>query len=113
MKNQTNTNFVIHASLALALALAIWFPVQARSVEPAEGKDMTQAKMMERCQEIKAQNQKMTEDMKAQDAELTKQLTEMNNAPDDKKMGLMATVITHMAKQGIAMDARMAGWTRR
>src|ERR1039458_6086988 len=68
MKNQMNTNLVIRSSLALALALAIWSPVQARSAEPAEGKNMTEAKMMERCQEMKEQKQKMMEDMKAQDA---------------------------------------------
>ena len=90
MKNQTNTNLVIRSSLALALALAICSPVQTRSAEVAEGKVMTEAKMMERCQELMEQKQKMKEDMKAQDAELTAQLTKMNSAPEDKKMGLMA-----------------------
>lgn len=108
MKNQTNTNLVIRSSLALALALAIWFPAQARSAEPAEGKVMTEAKMMERCQEMMEQKQKMKEDMKAQDAELTEQLTRMNSAPEDKKMGLMAAILTHMVEQRITMDARKA-----
>ena len=106
MKNQTNTNLVIRSSLALALAL--WFPAQARSAEPAEGKVMTEAKMMERCQEMMEQKQKMKEDMKAQDAELTEQLTRMNSAPEDKKMGLMAAILTHMVEQRITMDARKA-----
>ncbi|WP_333645728.1 hypothetical protein [Candidatus Binatus sp.] len=108
MKNQTNRNLVIRSSLALALALAIWFPVQARSAEPAEGKTMTEAKMTERCQEMKEQKQKMKEDAKAQDAQLTEELANMNRAPEDKKMGLMAAVVTHMAEQRIAMDARKA-----
>ena len=108
MNNQTKTNLVIRSSLALALALAIWSPVQARSAEPAEGKNMTEAKMMERCQEMKEQKQKMMEAMKAQDAELTEQLTKMNRAPEDKKMSLMAAVITHMVEQRITMDARKA-----
>jgi mannose-6-phosphate isomerase-like protein (cupin superfamily) len=47
MKYQTNTNLVIRSSFALALVLAIWFPVQARSAEPAEGKNVTDAKTME------------------------------------------------------------------
>jgi hypothetical protein len=34
------------------------------------------------------------------------QVAEMNRAPHDKKIGLMATVLTHMAEQRIAMDAR-------
>jgi len=108
MKSQTKTNLVIRSSLALALALAVLSPVQARSAEPAEGKVMTEAKMMERCQERMEQKQKMKEDMKAQDAELTEQLTKMNSAPEDKKMGLMAAILTHMVEQRITMDARKA-----
>lgn len=110
MKKQTHTNILIRSSLALALALAlaIWSPVQSQSAEPAEGKMMTEAKMMEQCQGMKEQKQKMKEDMKAQDAELTKQIAKMNHAPKDKKMDLMAAVITHMVEQRIAMDARKA-----
>lgn len=69
---------------------------------------MTEAKMMEQCQEMKERKQKMKEDMKAQDAELTKQIAKMNHAPKDKKMDLMAAVITRMVEQRIAMDARKA-----
>ncbi len=69
---------------------------------------MMDAKMMERCQEMKEQKQKMMEDMKAQDAQLTERLTEMNRAPEDKKMGLMAAVLTLMVEQRITMDARKA-----
>jgi hypothetical protein len=36
------------------------------------------------------------------------QVAEMNRAPHDKKIGLMAAVLTHMAEQRIAMDARKA-----
>ena len=103
MKKQTHTNLLIRSSLALALALAIWSPVQA---QPAEG--MMEGKMMERCQEMKEQKQKMMADMKAQDAELTEQLAKMNSAPEDKKMGLMAAVLTHMVEQRTAMHARKA-----
>src|SRR5450759_431727 len=109
MKKQTNTNFIIRSSLALALALAIWSPVQARSAEPAIGKMMmTETNMMERCQAMKEQKEKMMADMKAQDAELTVQVAKMNSAPEDKKMGLMAAVLTHMVEQRITMDARKA-----
>src|SRR5665647_801796 len=101
MKNQTNSNLVIRSSLALALALAIWSPVQALSAEPVEGKNMTEPKMMERCQEMKEQKQKMKEDMKAQDAELTEHVAKMNSAPEDEKISLMAAVITHMVEQRI------------
>lgn len=108
MKNQTHTNLLIRSSLALALALAIWSPTPARSAEAAEGEKVTEAKMMEQCQEMKAQKAKMKADMKVHDAQLTEQLTEMNRAPQDKKTDLMAAVVTHMVEQRIAMDARKA-----
>lgn len=108
MKNQTNTNLAIRSSLALALALAIWSPVHAQSVTPKQGKSMMEVPMMEHCQEMKEQKRKMKEDMMAQDAQLTKQLAEMNRAPEDKRIGLMASVLTNMAEQRIAMDARKA-----
>ena len=108
MTNQTSTNLVTRSSLALALALVIWSPVQSQSAEPAKGKMMMDDKMMERCQEMKEQKQKMKEDMKAQDAELTELVAKMNSAPEDKKMSLMASVITQMVEQRIAMDARKA-----
>ena len=107
-KNRRPTNFIIRSSLALALALAIWSPVQAQSAEPAEGKKMMEGKMMEGCKEMKAQKQKMKEDMKTQDTELTEHVAKMNSAPEDKKLNLVAAVITHMVDQRIAMDARKA-----
>ena len=69
---------------------------------------MTKAKMMERCQEMKEQKQRVKADIKAQDAQLMEQLAGINRAPEDKKMGLMAAVLTHMVEQRIAMDARKA-----
>ena len=108
MKKQSHRNLLISSSLALALAVAIWSPVHALSAEPAKGKMMMKVKTMERCQEMMEQRQKMMEDIKAQDAQLTEQVAEMNSAPEDKKMSLMAAVITHMVEQRIAMDARKA-----
>jgi hypothetical protein len=108
MKTRTITNLFIHSSLVLALALAIWSPAQAQSAKPAQMKNMTEAKMMERCQEMKEQKQKMKEDMDAQNAQLTEQLVKMNSAPEDKKMDLMASVLTLMVEQRIAMDAQKA-----
>ncbi len=75
---------------------------------PAKGPHMMAPKMMAGCQEMMAQKRKMTEDMKAQDAQLSGQLTEMNGAPEDRKMGLMAAVLTTMVDQRTAMHARMA-----
>ena len=106
MKNQMKTNLAIRSSIALGLALTVWPPVYAQSPQPAERKAMTESTMMERCQEMKEQKQKMKEDMKAQDAQLTEQLAEMNRAPKDKKVGLMAAAFTGMVQQRITMDAR-------
>jgi hypothetical protein len=121
MRKQT----LIRSILVLALALtsgyisacsgiragaspAISPPVQALSVAPAEGENMTQDKMMDRCQKMKEQKEKMKEDMKSQDTELTEQITKMNSAPENKKLSLMAAVITRMVEQRITMDAQKA-----
>ena len=106
--SHTDKHVLIGSCLALALALAICPPAQSQSVEPAEGKSITQSKMMERCQEMKEQKQKMADDMKAQDAELTEQVAKMNSAPDDKRVNVMAALVTHMVEQRITMDARKA-----
>jgi len=84
-------------------------PIPGRSAGPAERKKIMDAEMMSRCQEMKEQKQKMKEDMDAQDAQLIKQLAEMNSAPEHKKMDLMAAVLTQMVEQRIAMDA----WKRK
>jgi hypothetical protein len=64
--------------------------------------------MMDRCEEMKQQKQNMKDDMKAQYAQLTEQLANMNRAPEDQKTDLMAAVLTHMVEQRSAMDARKA-----
>ena len=63
--------------------------------------------MMERCQKMKEQKQKVMAEMKTQDAELSEQIARMNSAPEDKKLGLIAAVVTHMAEQRSAMNAQM------
>ncbi len=106
MKIQTHTNFVRRASLTLALALALLAPVQAQSTAPAKGM-MMKGKMADRCEEMMEQKHKMMADMKAQDTELTAQVARMNSASDDKKIELMAAVVTQMAEQRTAISARM------
>ncbi len=112
MKNHTHTNLLIRSSLAWALALVIWSPVQAQAAEPAKGKMMMEGKkmdgkMMERCEEMKEQREKMMAEMKVQDADLTAQVARMNSAPNNKKLDLIAAVVTRMAEQRMAMHARM------
>jgi len=121
MTQQTKTNLIIRSSIVLALVLVIWIPMHlAQSAEAAggmmmggkmmamDGKSITDTNMMQDCQKMMDQKQKMTADIAAQDAGLTTQLAEMNRAPDDKKMGLMAAVLTQMVGQRITMDARKA-----
>ncbi len=105
---QTQQHVIIRTCLALALALAIWSPGQAQSAEAVKEKTMMDGKMMEHCQAMKDQKEKMHEDMKAQDAGLTDLVAKMNSAPEDKKMGLMADVLTRMAEQRVEMNGRKA-----
>jgi len=109
MKTQTNHNIAIRSSIALALALAIGLPSLSQAAEPQakEGKVTMDGKMMARCQQMKEQKEKMVAEMKTQDAELTTQVAAMNSAPDDKKVGLMATIVTHLVEQRAAMDEQM------
>jgi hypothetical protein len=55
---------------------------------------------------MKEQKEKMMADMKAQDADLTEQVAKMNSAPKDKKIDLMAAVVTRMVEQRTAMNVR-------
>lgn len=98
----------VRSCSALALALVIWSPAQAEPVVSAEKKSLTEPKAMENCQAMQEQKQKMLDGMKAQDTELTAQLAKMNAAPDDKKIGMIATIVTRMVEQRIAMDAQKA-----
>ena len=113
MKNQSRRNFVVQTGLALALVpalalmLFVWSPVRAAPAGAAEAK-MTDAQMMQRCYQLKDEKQKLATDAQSQDADLTIQLSQMNSAPADKKLDLMAAVVTKMAAQRMAMDVRRA-----
>ena len=107
MKTHTTTLLTICSIFALALTLAIWVPAQSASSEPADQKPMTEERMKGCCGAMKTQMGKMKADVKAQDDELTKHIAKMNAAPDDKKMELMAAVITHMAEDRVVMNANM------
>lgn len=106
MKNQTHTNSLIGVGLALALGATLLPPVQAISAETSHTKAMNHTKGMEHCQEMKEMKQKYADDVKAQNLDLTERAAKMNTAPEDKKIALMASLVTQMVNQGIAMDAR-------
>jgi len=57
--------------------------------------------------EMKEMKEKMMAQRKAEDALLTEQITKMNNAPDDKKIPLMAMVLNTMAEQRQVRMERM------
>jgi len=108
MKKPTCKSRIIRSGLALALASAsaIWSPLQVQSASHMAGEAVTKSKMMDRCQEMLAQKQQMMVDMKAQDAELTAQLANMNSAPHEQKLDLLAAVVTRVVEQRIAMEER-------
>ena len=54
-------------------------------------------------------NQKMEAEMKAQDSEIDKLVTEMNSATGDRKMDAMAALLTKIVDQRKAMREKMAG----
>lgn len=93
--------------MVLALALSIWQPGHAQPSETSPKKMMMGGRMMERCQEMKDKKEKMMTETKAQDAELTAKVAEMNRAPADKKAGLVAAVVTRMVEQRAAMHEKM------
>ena len=103
-----NANFFTRSSLAVAVALSVWSSTQVRSAEPAHGMMMMEGKMMERCQAMKEQKEKMMADMKMQDIELATEVAKMNSAPESRKVRLMAAVVTHMVEQQTALNTRKA-----
>lgn len=108
MKKQTLTNFLIRFTLALALTMAIWSPLQTQAAEPVKGKSTTDSKMMEGCQEMMKKKQEMMAEIKAQDVELAAQVEKMNSATADKKLDLTAAVVTRLVEQRAAMHAKRA-----
>ena len=71
------------------------------------GKMMSETNMMLRSGAMQEQRAKMMTYMKAQDAQLAGQIYEMNHAAADKKLDLMAAIVTRMAAQRTDMNARM------
>ncbi|MDP2137411.1 MAG: hypothetical protein Q8J74_06110 [Candidatus Didemnitutus sp.] len=126
MNKHSHSKLIIRSGLALAFALVIGTTVRAQSTlsmkdKPAmEGmtaspeklaapvKAMMEVEKRAHCQEMLEQKQKMMAEMKEQDAALGEQVASMNSAPKDKKMDLLAAVVTRMVEQRIAMHAAKA-----
>ena len=92
-------------SLIIALFACSLTPSFAAEIE--NGNDLTKSSLMERCQSMQREHQKMTEDMKAQDADLNDRVMKMNAATGDKKLALVSEVITSMVEQRASMVPRM------
>jgi TolA-binding protein len=96
---------ILCSGLALGLSVVLWFPGQARSADPVDGKAMD-AKMMEHCRAMKEQHQKMQADMDSQAVQLRDQIEKMNRAPREERMELLAAVVTDMAEQQANLNSR-------
>jgi len=99
---------VTRSGLALALELASCSPAQLGAAESLNEKDLTESTMMEHCAEMKAQKQKMNDDIKLQSADLADKIATMNGVPADQKLTLLAAIVTKMAEQKSIMDERKA-----
>lgn len=106
MNSRTYPALLILSILTLALAWSTWSPI-SQAADPAE-KKMMEGGMMEQCQVMMEQKQKMREVTKAQDAELTTLVSKLANAPEAKQISVMAEIITQMVEQRIAIHARQA-----
>jgi hypothetical protein len=61
----------------------------------------------EGCRQMMQERQKMMEEMKVQDAEISRLVTKMNSAPNDLKQSVMADILTRIVKQHADMAAHM------
>jgi hypothetical protein len=102
----TKSKLLVGSGFALALALATWSPLQAQSADSADAAKPTESQLAEHCREMKDQRLQIRADIKAQDARLTDRLAELNGAADERKVGLMAALLTSVVEQRIAMDVR-------
>jgi hypothetical protein len=101
------TNIFLRIGALCTLALSGAVGVMAQHEDHIPAKDAKDAgRMMADCKDMMAQKQKIKADVKAQDSQLALELGRMNRAPSDKKVDLMATLLTRMVEQRLSMDAR-------
>jgi hypothetical protein len=102
MTTPSSPHLVLRSGLAMGLALGIWF---AGPLPTTTAADM---KMMNHCQAMQAQRQKMQTDMQAQADQLAAKLETMERAPREDKLELLAAVVTLMAQQQSTRNAHQA-----
>jgi len=108
MKTKIPTSLLARSCFAFAVILSAWSILHAQSMAPMDMKMKMDGKMMAGCEEMMAKKQKMAADMKAQDAELTAHVAEMNRASGAEQTKIMAAVVTHMVELRISTDAQKA-----
>lgn len=110
MTTKASKKTISHSSLALALALVFTFaaPHVTFANSPKEGAMMTPVKNDEHRLSLLEHHEKVMAEMKAQDAELEKQLAAIKTAPDEQKMDLMVALLSSMVQQRAAMHENMA-----
>ena len=105
----SSTNIFIRPFFAVAVALACVMTTQnVKAAEPTNGGAMTAGTMLEQCKEMQAHKKQMMADTKSEDTALSEQVAQMNSAADNKKVALLAALVTRMAEQRIAKHAHMA-----
>ena len=107
MTHGTNLTLFASSSLALTLLVGGWATLQAQTQKPVEASSAADEPMLAQCETLKEQRTKMMSDMKADDGALTAQVAKMNSAPADKKLDLLAAVVTRGVEQRVAMTPRM------
>lgn len=112
MNLRPNIFFAACASIAFGLTAAATAvstlaapPDQKGAGTPAV--KVMESPMMKACQEMQDRREKMMAEMKAQDAALAAEVAKMNAAPADKKVDLLAALVTRMIQQQTAVHARM------
>ncbi len=85
------------SGLSLGLLGGIGLPLSAHAA--TKGCCATSGKTAEHRQEIKALREKMLSQAKAEDTQLEKLVTELNNAPEAKKTDLEAEILTKLVAQ--------------
>ncbi len=96
----------LRSSLIVAFGLAFWCPTFAHAAEPVADTSAAEAKMQQSCQHMMQQRTMMQQETKAEDAATTNECAQMNAAPEEKKIGLLAIIVTHMNEHQCAMHAR-------
>ena len=95
------------SGVALAFGIVSVFPLQINATEPMRGSMMMDGAKGEMQQAMHQRHQALMLEMKTQDDELTALVAKMNKATKDKKVDLLATIVTRMVEQRASMNQRM------